>query len=211
MNPDQPKPTTGEQKFSGGTRLDCGTFIPPKPTGEWTVEGVAGREAHSLLHYGSESAYLLHGDAEAIADAHNAALAAEENKRADWNVVIEDLEKQLASEREKVKVANTQCKTIAALMQDAEQQLAAEQDASRYWKEQWVERGAQLAAHKQQAESMLATSKRVNDQLRSQVQPLVDALTEIRDRLKSPDVDVDFEWILEKSETALAKVKEGKE
>jgi hypothetical protein len=33
----------------------------------------------------------------------------------------------LAAEREKVKVANTQCKTIAALMQDAEKQLAAAQ------------------------------------------------------------------------------------
>ncbi len=87
-----------------------------KPTGEWTNVDV-----EDLWEKGGSIA---------VKEAHNAALAAEENKRADWNYVIEELEKQLADERE----------------------------ASRYWKEQWVERGAQLAAHKQQAESMLATS-----------------------------------------------------
>ncbi len=101
--------------------------------------------------------------AKAIADSHNAALAAEENKRADWNVVIEDLEKQLASEREKVKVANTQCKTIAALMQDAEHQLAD---------------------YKQKAESMLDTSKRVNDKLRKQ-------LADERERANAAELEVD--------------------
>ncbi len=52
---------------------------------------------------------------------------------------------------------------------DLERQLSAERETSRYWNEQWVERGAQLAAYKQKAESMLATSKRVNDKLRAKL------------------------------------------
>ena len=74
----------------------------PKPTGEWTVEEM-GDHAFDLK-CGDKILWTFSTEppAIAIADAHNAALAAEQDKRADWNVVIEDLEKQLAAEREKV-------------------------------------------------------------------------------------------------------------
>ncbi len=60
----------------------------------------------------------------------------------------------------------------------------------------------QLTDYKQQAESMLATSMRVNDQLRSQVQTLMDAIHD-----HNEIAYCDSRGMLQ---TALAKVKEGK-
>ncbi len=60
-----------------------------------------------------------------------------------------------------------------------------------------------LAAHKQQAESMLATSKRVNDQLRKQ-------LAAERELLEQGiTAGADWDWH-NRVKAALAKVKEGK-
>ncbi len=56
-----------EHKFSGGTRLDCGTFIPPKPTtGEWTADRL--------------QLALLTGSYHSVAAEINAALAAERER-----------------------------------------------------------------------------------------------------------------------------------
>ncbi len=141
---------------------------------DWPIEA---RISHRIIVYVTKHGLNQFGIEEIIkeelSDAHNAALAAEQGRHLPY---ISDLERQLATERErpcawcesereevlhqlaaereKVKVANAQCKTIAALMQDAEQQLAD---------------------YKQKAESMLATSKRVNAQLRSQLAAEVDA------------------------------------
>ncbi len=111
-----------------------------QPTGEWTAR------------YVNELRSCQRGDEnQIVADAHNAALAAEKQKHLPY---ISDLERQLATERER---------PCAWCESEREEVLH------------------QLSAHKQQAESMLATSKRVNDQFRSQMQTLVDALSRLSD------------------------------
>ena len=60
-----------------------------------------------------------------IADAHSAELAAE---RKQWEATRDELQR---------------------IIEGNVQQLAAERETSRYWKEQWVERGAQLAAERE--------------------------------------------------------------
>lgn len=90
-----------------GKAVDVEGNLIPKPTDEWTE--IAQEAAKTIQRNYDRATYKLDWITGVIQDAITAALAAG---------------------REKVKVANTQCKTIAALMQDAEQQLAAERKAS---------------------------------------------------------------------------------
>jgi hypothetical protein len=63
---------------------------PQRSEQEWTPEFLRKLMGHPN-----------YDNAWAVCDAHNTALAAEQEKRADWNVVIEDLERELAAKRQR--------------------------------------------------------------------------------------------------------------
>jgi hypothetical protein len=99
-----------ENRDSGDfTEQHGGGFCLHKPIGaattdpqEWTEETVVDFILDAFESAGETRAIKL------ISERHNAALDAERQKRADWNVVIEDLERELAAEREKRLEVETQ-------------------------------------------------------------------------------------------------------
>ena len=126
MTPDQPKPVTGQHGSDGMPPLRG----PSKPTGEWTVYSVMKlRQKH--WHEEDKN--------NAIAIAHNAAIAAErdENWRHAYDNLLIDytqLREQLAAEREGRKQDNLEwTKTVSDMSSahdddrlEAANQLAAE-------------------------------------------------------------------------------------
>ena len=89
---------------------------------EWTPEYVESM----VLDEGG------HLNGKPLAVAHNAALAAEENKRADWNIVIEDLEAALKSKEDELQAFLTDADSARdswiKANEELKQQLAAERE-----------------------------------------------------------------------------------
>ena len=144
----QPKPATGgsnpyyeahfgdEQHQPSCQSITSARGVGPFPcdckpaTGEWTVsiedDAIAVNIGTEILRFdrlpGRVVLFVK------LADAHNAALTAERDKRADWNVVIEDLERALAAEREKHKTLAHAFESERELRKRYEEQLTAERE-----------------------------------------------------------------------------------
>jgi hypothetical protein len=135
----------------------------PKPaTGEWTLQSI--------------SETLINGGYQGLLDAHNAALAAEGEKRADWNVVIEDLERALDAHRVENRLSQI-------TMQQLRQQLAAERENRIREDREW-ERSKQLdLAEIQQLRSQLAAEQKHSAFCTKMANTRLDEIAQLRAKL----------------------------
>ncbi len=113
----------------------------PKPTGEWTARK-APTGYIAALYCGNTEIYRQSldclADLERVADAHNAALAAERETSKRWQEVHDlalrreqQLRDQLASERERADKNANVIEATALELHDVRQQLAAEREHAR--------------------------------------------------------------------------------
>jgi hypothetical protein len=227
----QPKPATTKPSAWALRQVDknmddaVDRMFPKPTTAEWT--------AADVLQMGCDRA----DPAYAIADAHNAAIAAEadgwrsviseaskltketftdERKKLtqlhdEWFERVQDLNKQLAAEREKVEFRDAVIKQRTEALHRFQEQLAAERERTamhvRNWDKMLADKDQQLAAsvHYWQGVATQEWHKGFgasHDEHQKQLAALVDALTTIAKGLWPPNS-------AKLASAALAKVKEA--